>query len=30
VTAGLVPGDTVLVGPSAGVAAGTPVRIVKD
>ncbi len=27
---GLVPGDTVLVGPSAALAVGTPVRIVKE
>jgi RND family efflux transporter MFP subunit len=30
IRSGLAPGDTVLVGPSAGVAAGTPVRIVKE
>ena len=27
---GLAPGDTVLVGPGAGVAVGTPVRITKE
>ncbi|HEX7024860.1 MAG TPA: efflux RND transporter periplasmic adaptor subunit, partial [Gemmatimonadales bacterium] len=30
ITSGLAAGDTVLVGPSAGVAVGTPVRIVKE
>jgi hypothetical protein len=30
IKAGLEPGDTVLVGPSAAVAVGTPVRIVKE
>ena len=30
ITSGLAPGDTVLVGPAAGVAVGTPVRIVKE
>lgn len=30
ITAGLTPGDTVLVGPAAGVAAGTPVRITRE
>jgi len=30
IKAGLAPGDTVLVGQSAGVAVGTPVRIVKE
>ena len=30
VTSGLAAGDTVLVGPSAGVAAGSPVRIIKE
>lgn len=30
ITAGLSPGDTVLVGPSAAIAVGTPVRIVRE
>ncbi len=30
IRAGLAPGDTVLVGPGAGVAVGTPVRITKE
>lgn len=30
IKAGLAPGDTVLIGPSAGVAVGTPVRITKE
>jgi RND family efflux transporter MFP subunit len=30
IRSGLVPGDTVLVGPGAGVAVGTPVRITKE
>lgn len=30
IKAGLVPGDTVLVGPAAAVAVGSPVRIVKE
>jgi hypothetical protein len=30
IISGLAPGDTVLVGPAAGVAVGTPVRIVKE
>ncbi|NOT08345.1 MAG: efflux RND transporter periplasmic adaptor subunit [Gemmatimonadales bacterium] len=30
ITAGLAVGDTVLVGPSAGIAAGTPVRLIKE
>ncbi len=30
IRSGLAPGDTVLVGPGAGVAVGTPVRITKE
>ena len=30
IKSGLAPGDTVLIGPSAGVAVGTPVRITKE